>query len=94
MRSLFTATGTRPRLSSFAHPSLISFVQDLAARVARSDRVLLIADLGQPRGGPVSGHASHQLGLDADIRLLMLPRRLVTFTMSPCRISNSLASAG
>jgi penicillin-insensitive murein endopeptidase len=71
----------RPHRNRFwGHPSLITFVHDLAARVARGDRVLLIADLGQPRGGPVSGHASHQLGLDADIRLLMLPRSALTQT--------------
>jgi penicillin-insensitive murein endopeptidase len=69
----------RPKRNRYwGHPSLVSFVRDLARRVARGGRVLMIADLGQPRGGPVSGHASHQLGLDADIRLLMLPRMAIT----------------
>lgn len=66
------------RNRQWGHPDTIAVVRDLARRVARADAVLLIADIGQPRGGPVTGHASHQLGLDADIRLLMLPRRLVT----------------
>ena len=35
--------------------------------------VLMIADAGQPRGGPVSGHASHEAGLDVDIWLRLLP---------------------
>jgi penicillin-insensitive murein endopeptidase len=41
----------------------------LAERAARQGLgVLLIGDLGQPRGGPpVSGHRSHQTGLDVDI---------------------------
>jgi len=69
----------RPQRNRFwGHPSMVAFVADLARRIARAGTVLLIADLGQPRGGPVSGHASHQLGLDADIRLLMLPRSAVT----------------
>jgi penicillin-insensitive murein endopeptidase len=69
----------RPQRNRYwGHPSLVSFVRDLAQRVARAGSVLLIADVGQPRGGPVTGHASHQLGLDADIRLLMPPRTAIT----------------
>ena len=64
----------RPQRNRYwGHPSLVRFVQDLARRTERPGEVLLIADLGQPRGGPVSGHASHQAGLDADIRLFVLP---------------------
>jgi len=37
---------------------------------------ILIGDIGQPRGGPaLSGHASHQIGLDADIWLTPMPDR-------------------
>jgi penicillin-insensitive murein endopeptidase len=62
----------------WGHPSLIAFVRDLARRVTRPGEVLLIADISQPRGGPIAGHASHQAGLDADIRLLLLPVGTVT----------------
>ncbi len=35
---------------------------------------LLIGDMSQPRGGPMkTGHASHQIGLDADIWLTRMP---------------------
>jgi len=35
---------------------------------------LLIGDMSQPRGGPMkTGHASHQIGLDADIWLTPMP---------------------
>jgi penicillin-insensitive murein endopeptidase len=53
----------------FGHPALIDFVTGLGQKVRRADLgVLLIGDLGQPRGGPApSGHASHQSGLDVDI---------------------------
>ena len=35
---------------------------------------LLVGDMAQPRGGPMrTGHASHQIGLDADIWLTPMP---------------------
>ena len=35
---------------------------------------LLVGDMSQPRGGPMkTGHASHQIGLDADIWLTPMP---------------------
>ena len=35
---------------------------------------LLVGDMAQPRGGPmITGHASHQLGLDADVWLTPMP---------------------
>jgi penicillin-insensitive murein endopeptidase len=41
---------------------------------ARAWGTLLVGDLAQPRGGPMSyGHASHESGLDADIWLRLLP---------------------
>src|SRR6266403_1009168 len=37
---------------------------------------LLVGDMSQPRGGPmITGHASHQVGLDADIWLTPMPKR-------------------
>ncbi|MCX7888530.1 MAG: penicillin-insensitive murein endopeptidase [Rhodobacteraceae bacterium] len=63
------------RNRNWGHPSMIAFLQDLSAEAARIGWAgLYIGDISQPRGGPmVSGHASHQLGLDADI--WMLPAR-------------------
>lgn len=57
------------RARHYGHPRLIAFVSWLAARVTASGAAgLLVADLSQPRGGPMpSGHASHQLGLDVDL---------------------------
>lgn len=57
------------RLRNFGHPSLIDFVETLGRGVQRDHLgVLLIGDLGQPRGGRANGgHASHQTGLDVDI---------------------------
>jgi penicillin-insensitive murein endopeptidase len=53
----------------YGHPSLVNYLTELAARTQNDNRrLLLIGDLGLPRGGPMlMGHASHQNGLDADI---------------------------
>ena len=56
------------RRRGYGHPELVAFVQDLARAAADAALGrLAVADLGQPRGGPIIGHASHESGLDADI---------------------------
>ena len=60
------------RNRNWAHPETVGFVQDLSRAAARQPgwNGLYVGDLSQPRGGPMlSGHASHQIGLDADIWL-------------------------
>lgn len=57
----------------YGHPDLVGFIEALG-QTAKSEKLgtLLIGDLGQPRGGPtVSGHKSHQTGLDVDIWYLL-----------------------
>ncbi len=59
-------------------PVLVDFIEKLANDAATLDGWpgLLIGDMSQPRGGPmVSGHASHQIGLDVDIWLTPMPAR-------------------
>lgn len=66
------------RNRNFGQPEMIQFLMDLSAtaRDIGFGRGLYIGDISQPRGGPMtSGHASHQIGLDADIWMLP-PRRL------------------
>ena len=61
------------RHRNFGHPMMIQFLMDLSAtaREIGYGKGLYIGDISQPRGGPMtSGHASHQMGLDADIWLL------------------------
>jgi penicillin-insensitive murein endopeptidase len=55
----------------WGHPALIGTLRDMAAAAQRQGLPpLWIGDLGQPRGGRMPwGHASHQIGLDADIWL-------------------------
>ncbi|MFI3184827.1 MAG: penicillin-insensitive murein endopeptidase [Methylococcaceae bacterium] len=61
------------RNRSYGHPDLIRFIESLAdTSNLQHWGVLLIGDLGQPRGGPtLSGHRSHQTGLDVDIWYLL-----------------------
>ena len=54
----------------YGHPTLIGYLTDLGRRVAAAGLGrMLVADIAGPRGGPLSGHASHEIGLDADIWL-------------------------
>jgi penicillin-insensitive murein DD-endopeptidase len=61
----------------WGHPELIKTVENLAYDGKKLGwNGLLVGDLSQPRGGPMlSGHASHQIGLDADIWLTPMPKR-------------------
>ena len=60
------------RHRNFGHPVLVQYLQDLSQSATQIGwRGLYIGDMGQPRGGPMtSGHASHQIGLDADVWML------------------------
>jgi len=60
----------------WGHPDLIAFLKRLAANAHKDAGWpgILVGDIGQPRGGPaLTGHTSHQIGLDADIWLTPMP---------------------
>src|ERR1700736_4692383 len=60
----------------WGHPDTIAMLKRLAANVHKDAGWpgILVGDIGQPRGGPaLTGHASHQIGLDADIWLTPMP---------------------
>ncbi len=65
------------RNRNWGHPEVISFIERLSRSAVRAGwKGLYVGDIAQPRGGPMlSGHASHQVGLDADIWMLP-PSRL------------------
>jgi penicillin-insensitive murein endopeptidase len=68
----------RPSRNRFyGHPSLLSYLTNLAATTrAKYGTQLLIGDMAPPRGGPMqTGHVSHQNGLDADVRFTTLATR-------------------
>ncbi|MFT3987065.1 penicillin-insensitive murein endopeptidase [Aestuariivirga sp.] len=69
------------RNRNWDHPAMVSLVEQLAEDAKKYDgwNGLLVGDMAQPRGGPmVSGHASHQVGLDADIWLTPMPDHVLT----------------
>ncbi|MFN5488445.1 MAG: penicillin-insensitive murein endopeptidase [Bradyrhizobium sp.] len=62
----------------WGHPDMIALLKRLAANAHRDAGWpgIRVGDIGPPRGGPaLSGHASHQIGLDADIWLTPMPDR-------------------
>ncbi|NLH83203.1 MAG: penicillin-insensitive murein endopeptidase [Phyllobacteriaceae bacterium] len=68
------------RNRNWGHPRLVAFLE----RFAEAGRALgwpglLVGDMSQPRGGPMlTGHASHEIGLDADVWFLPMPTRTLT----------------
>ena len=66
------------RNRNWGQPELIDFITRLSKFAAKQPgwQGLYIGDMAQPRGGPMlTGHASHQTGLDVDIWMLP-PKRL------------------
>lgn len=64
----------------WGHPTMIALIEKLSRdAVADGWPGLLLGDISQPRGGPMmTGHASHQIGLDADIWFTPMPNRRLT----------------
>ncbi|MDA8584901.1 penicillin-insensitive murein endopeptidase [Rhodobacteraceae bacterium] len=66
------------RNRNWAHPDTLDFVRDLSGFAAKQSgwAGLYIGDMSQPRGGPMlTGHRSHQTGMDIDVWMLP-PKRL------------------
>src|SRR3981189_1677032 len=63
-------TGQVKRVSrnrNWAHPDLVALLKRLADKAHKDAGWpgILVGDMSQPRGGPmITGHASHQVGLD------------------------------
>ncbi|MGI9380509.1 MAG: penicillin-insensitive murein endopeptidase [Methyloligellaceae bacterium] len=66
------------RNRNWGHPILVNYIEKLAKDSQSVDGWpgLLVGDLAQPRGGPMlTGHRSHQIGLDADIWMIPMPAK-------------------
>ena len=65
----------------WGNPAMIAFLERFS-RKAKAEGVwngILVGDIAQPRGGPMlTGHASHQIGLDADVWLTPMPDHPLT----------------
>ncbi|MBV8568029.1 MAG: penicillin-insensitive murein endopeptidase [Methylobacteriaceae bacterium] len=69
------------RNRNWGHPNLIAFLERFARLVPSINGWpgILVGDISQPRGGPMlTGHASHQIGLDVDVWLTPMPNRTLT----------------
>ncbi|EXJ13758.1 penicillin-insensitive murein endopeptidase [Imhoffiella purpurea] len=80
----------RYRNRYYGHPKLLRFIADMGlAQKRHGDRLMMIGDLSQPRGGLMSSsHRSHQNGLDVDIWLTLadspaMARRLMDDRSDP-----------
>jgi penicillin-insensitive murein endopeptidase len=64
----------------WGHPDLIRLLERVSEKGTEVGWPgLLVGDLAQARGGPMlTGHASHQVGLDADVWLTPMPDRELT----------------
>ena len=78
------------RNRNWAMPQLVSFLEKISAeaKVKAGWNGFLVGDIAQPRGGPMlTGHASHQIGLDADVWFTPMPDKVLTAkqreTMAP-----------
>lgn len=58
---------------SYGHPALVLMLQRSARDIGKMapGAVMLVGDLSFERGGPISGHRSHQSGRDADVAFYM-----------------------
>jgi penicillin-insensitive murein endopeptidase len=84
------------RNRAWGHPVLIGFLERLAVTAADAAQWpgLLIGDIGQPRGGPMlTGHASHQVGLDADLWLTAMPDHRLSAAERDQMLATNLVAA-
>ena len=68
------------RNRNWGHPVLVAFLERLSKTApAVGWPGLLVGDMSQPRGGPMlTGHGSHQIGLDADVWLTPMPQQTLS----------------
>jgi len=78
------------RNRNWGTPQMITFLERISADAKEKAgwNGFLVGDMAQPRGGPMlSGHASHQIGLDADVWFTPMPDHTLTAdereTMAP-----------
>src|SRR5271170_3345894 len=66
---------------NWGHPALLAFLERFSKKAAAAGiwPGILVGDMSQPRGGPMlTGHASHQIGLDVDIWLTPMPNHTLS----------------
>ena len=68
------------RNRNWGNPTLVTFLERFGSNAKKVGwNGLLVGDMSQPRGGPmISGHSSHQVGLDADIWFMPMPDHVLS----------------
>ncbi|MEL6335253.1 MAG: penicillin-insensitive murein endopeptidase [Pseudomonadota bacterium] len=68
------------RNRNWGHPAMLAYIERLSVAVREIGWPrLYVGDISQPRGGPMlSGHSSHQIGLDADFWMRKPSARVLT----------------
>ena len=69
------------RNRNWARPEMVELLERLSAKAPKVAGWpgILVGDMSQPRGGPmITGHASHQIGLDADVWLTPMPNHVLS----------------
>ena len=69
------------RNRNWGHPNLVQMIERVATELPKQAGWdgILIGDMAQPRGGPMlTGHLSHQVGLDVDIWLTPWPGHVLS----------------
>jgi penicillin-insensitive murein DD-endopeptidase len=69
------------RNRNWAHPDMVKLLERLSIKAHKDAGWpgILVGDMSQPRGGPMfTGHASHQVGLDADVWLTPMPDHVLS----------------
>ncbi len=84
------------RNRNWGTPQLISYIEKFSADAAKVGWPgLLIGDMAQPRGGPmITGHASHQVGLDVDIWFTPMPDHTMSAEERETKEATSLLIPG
>lgn len=84
------------RNRNWGNPQLVDFLVGLSRQATQYGwQGLYIGDMSQPLGGPmVTGHASHQIGLDADIWMLPPPSLHLTAAQREKISSQSVVAQG
>lgn len=64
----------------WGHPDLVALIEDFSQKANKAGwNGLMVGDMSQPRGGPMlTGHASHQIGLDVDLWFMPMPDERLT----------------
>jgi penicillin-insensitive murein endopeptidase len=84
------------RNRNWGTPQLVRFIKNFADRTAKVTgwNGILVGDMSQPRGGPaLSGHLSHQTGLDVDVWFVPMPKETLTPEQREEMSANNLVAA-